>query len=510
MEENHAGCVSDFAQTISGENVKTRLFAALMTSAATAAVALPAAAMAATPTETYTTVTSTVSSGPSDCNKMRVLKIGKSSAKNVLVLIPGFLGGSGDFRVIGRRLATSFKNLQVWGIDRRSQCLEDLYGFSNGNPTEALGYYYFGQTLNGHKFVPPAEGQPGVEAARTWGLKTTLEDIRSVVLAAKSGGRKVILGGHSLGGSLTSEYATWDFNGTPGYRDVAGLVLIDGAARGTFGAAPDATVVNSQISALATGLPFSQILPGAPTYYTGVLPEMAALYSIKQPKSNSALQGLLNNVGFGAFTRPIVGSTGKLTNDGGLGYAFDRDTSPAAFGLFHMNMGRLKEPATPSGSAGWTDGGITDIADLKVLFGIEPGNFVEWYFPKRLSIEVGAATNLSKNALTDSLGLRPWHWSSVTTPLYAFETGLTCTERPAITPGNAATVTALVNWVNTHKTTECGVLSGARSFKTGSKITKATFVSDHNQEHLDPLVARAKDNKFQSTLVTFLKSLKVS
>jgi len=490
--------------------VKTRFVTALVAIAATSAAALPAAASAASVPETYTTVKSSVSSGPSDCNNMRVLKMGKASAKNVLVLIPGFLGGSGDFRVIGRRLATSFKDLQVWGIDRRSQCLEDLWGFKNSNPTEALGYYYFNQTVNGKKFKAPAVGDAGVEAARTWGLKTTLEDIRSVVLSAKTGGRKVILGGHSLGGSLTSEYATWDFNGTPGYTDVAGLVLIDGAARGTFGAQPDATSVNNEISALASGIPFSTILPGAPSYYTGVLPEMAAMYSIKDPKGNSALQGLLNNVGFGAFTRPIVGKTGKLTNDGGLGYAFDRDTSPAAFGLFHMNMGSLKEPSKPTGSAGWSDGGITDIADLKVLFGVEPGNFVEWYFPKRLSIEVGAATNLSKTDLTDSLGLRPWHWSKVTTPLYAFETGLTCAARPAITPGNAASVTRMLAWVNSHKTTECGVLSGARSFKVGSKISSGTFVSDHNQEHLDPLVARAKDNKFQTTLVTFLKSLKVS
>ena len=392
----------------------------------------------------------------------------------------------------------------MWGIDRRSQCLEDTSGFSSGNPLDAYGYYFLGLPTGGKSFAPPALGSPGVEAARNWGLKTTLEDIRAVVLEAKKKGGKVVLGGHSLGGSLTSEYATWDFNGTAGYKDVAGLVLIDGAARGTFGTAPDANAVNTQIAALSSGLPFSEIIPGAPTYYTGVLPEIAALYAIKAAKSNSALQGALNNIGFGAFTRPT--SSGRLNNEAGLGYAFDRDTSPAAFGLFHMNMGGLKESTVAGGAAGWSDGGITDLADVKQLFGVEPGNFVEWYFPKRLSIEVGAATNLSQNSLTDSLGLRPWHWANVTTPLYAFETGLTCAARPTITPGNAATVAALVAWVNANKSTECGVLGGARSFKNGSKITKATFVSDHNQEHLDPLVARAKDNKFQSTLTTFLKT----
>ena len=492
---------------------------------AAALAAAPAAQAATKVAETYTTVTRANGSDPSDCNNLRVLKMGPSSAKNVVVLIPGFLGGSGDFRVIGRRLVPALKSkAQVWGIDRRSQCLEDTSGFKSGRPLDAYGYYFLGlpidsagkvveKTAPGPKsyFTPPAIGTPGVEAARNWGLKTTLEDIRAVVLAAKTGGRKVVLGGHSLGGSLTSEYATWDFNGTAGYKDLSGMVLIDGAARGTFGAQPDLTAVNTSIAALSSGLPFSEIISGAPSYYTGFLPEVAAIYALKEPKGNSALQGALNNIGFGAFTRPIVKEAGKpdkgrLNNEGGLGYAFDRDTSPDKFQLFHMNMGSLKPSTVSGGADGWTDGGLTDLADVKQLFGIEPGNFVEWYFPKRLSIEVGAATNLSQNAVTDALGLRTWHLTDVNVPLYAFETGLTCTARPTIKPGDASTLAPMLAWIEANKSTECGVLSGARSLKDGSKITNATFVSDHNQEHLDPLVARAKDNKFQSTVTTFLKS----
>ena len=44
----------------------------------------------------------------------------------------------------------------------------------------------------------------------------------------------MVLGGHSLGASLTVAYAAWDFNGKPGYRDLDGLVLIDGGLLGTF------------------------------------------------------------------------------------------------------------------------------------------------------------------------------------------------------------------------------------------------------------------------------------
>ena len=41
------------------------------------------------------------------------------------------------------------------------------------------------------------------------------------------------MGGHSLGGSIATAYATWDFNGHPGGRDLSGLVLIDGASSPT-------------------------------------------------------------------------------------------------------------------------------------------------------------------------------------------------------------------------------------------------------------------------------------
>jgi pimeloyl-ACP methyl ester carboxylesterase len=44
-------------------------------------------------------------------------------------------------------------------------------------------------------------------------------------------GGKVVVGGHSLGGTMTTAYATWDSGGTSGARGLAGLVFIDGASR---------------------------------------------------------------------------------------------------------------------------------------------------------------------------------------------------------------------------------------------------------------------------------------
>ena len=66
-------------------------------------------------------------------------------------------------------------------------------------------------------------------------MKVALDDARAVVkLAAAKGKRKVVLGGHSLGASLMTAYASWDFNGRPGYKDVDGMVLIDGGLLGSF------------------------------------------------------------------------------------------------------------------------------------------------------------------------------------------------------------------------------------------------------------------------------------
>ena len=73
-----------------------------------------------------------------------------------------------------------------------------------------------------------------VPFVRQWGLKLALEDLRRVVLKARDGGkRKVILGGHSLGGSTTAP-THLGLQRPPGYKDLSGLVLIDGGLLGSF------------------------------------------------------------------------------------------------------------------------------------------------------------------------------------------------------------------------------------------------------------------------------------
>ena len=62
------------------------------------ALAAPAAA------ETRVTIPATPGPGPSKYDKVFVTKFGPKSAKRVLVLMPGFYGGAGDFTLDAREL----------------------------------------------------------------------------------------------------------------------------------------------------------------------------------------------------------------------------------------------------------------------------------------------------------------------------------------------------------------------------------------------------------------------
>src|ERR1700677_2329794 len=69
-----------------------------------------------------------------------------------------------------------------------------------------------------------------VEFAKNWGMARTVEDLNLVIGKAKALGGKVVLGGHSLGGSVVTAYATWDFDGHAGAEGLSGLAYDDGGS----------------------------------------------------------------------------------------------------------------------------------------------------------------------------------------------------------------------------------------------------------------------------------------
>ena len=122
----------------------------------------------------------------------------------------------------------------MWAVDRRSQALEDTSRFADalaGRISVQQSFdYYLGWLAN--PAIQP-HFQPIDQAkfafAKQWGLSLALQDARRVVLSAKRQGKRVILGGHSLGASLTVAYASWDFDGpllTSGLVTAAAIVFL--------------------------------------------------------------------------------------------------------------------------------------------------------------------------------------------------------------------------------------------------------------------------------------------
>lgn len=111
-----------------------------------AAFALPAPALAQTgtrPPERTVAVPGVPAAGPSKYDRTFVTKIGSSKAETVLVLVPGFSGGAGDFTFVGRDLVRRVPGLQVWAVDRRSQALEDTSMFERGLKGQATPQQVF-------------------------------------------------------------------------------------------------------------------------------------------------------------------------------------------------------------------------------------------------------------------------------------------------------------------------------------------------------------------------------
>jgi hypothetical protein len=441
-----------------------------------ACVALLAAAPTALAQQPPRTVTvkGVPAAGPSKYDKVFVTKIGPASAKTVLVLVPGYSGGAGDFTLVGKDIVERVPGLQVWAFDRRSQALEDTSMFDRGLRGEVslqqVFDYYLGWISNpglpGPRYRPPDVAD--LRFAADWGLPTALGDLRNVIRSARRQGKRVILGGHSLGASMTAIYATWDFGGRPGYKDIDGMVLIDGGQFGSFTGTPSVAKVRRTLREIREQ-PFADLVGVGLPWAQGVFAGLGGLYAHRAPTERSPF-----------FDYPLLPARFKppvpSTNRAFLGHAFDQSTSPKELGLIHLRAGTLAPSGDPRD---WQDGEVSPIARVAEFWAASPVNGVEWFFPRRLSLDVDAANSLSRrSAAARELKLRTWHLAKVDRPLYAFQTDLT----------------------------KGAVIRGARRFIARSKVRRSTLVDrGSSTSHLDPLTAAPDRNDFLKTVVPFLK-----
>ena len=153
------------------------------------------------------------------------------------MLVPGTSGGAAYFRPVARALVDRLPGWKVWSVDRRENLLEDHSVLDRAlarkaPPRDLFRYYleWLGDPSVSPHFTPVPDADARTRGSGAWAS-------RSATCATSSARRagaadRVVLGGHSLGATITVAYATWDFGGRAGARDLDGLVLIDGGAAG--------------------------------------------------------------------------------------------------------------------------------------------------------------------------------------------------------------------------------------------------------------------------------------
>ncbi len=368
---------------------------------------------------------------PAEQNKVRVVRYRVDAtppkpARAVVVMMPGFLAGTGSFDGLARALvrrSTEGDAIEAWAIDRRANLLEDTHGLDvaevRHDPSIAQRYYLDGETVEGKTFggyIPD-----GAPHASEWGLATALGDLRRVIKSAGSPAHVVLLG-HSLGADMAEEYAAWDFGPDGrGMDDAAAFVMLDGGTgdEGKPGPSVDkATYESSQASAAfgVTGLGAirqGDTLTQLPFLGTKAL--VVAEYIAMRSRWSGA--AIVADDARDALLGTFLGLTAvpKMTNRAAFALAFDDASSgltiaavscgaatggamtsyQSAFGatLFH--------PSDPSATYDWVSydktvpAEVTSADDFARAWYDGPGlNLAEWYFPKRLSLDVPAAGTL--------------------------------------------------------------------------------------------------------------------
>ena len=340
---------------------------------------------------------------PDKYNQVGVIKIGPANARNVIVLEPGTSAGAAYFVPLAQWIISKAPGWQVWSVERRGNLLEDqseLDAFKQGTADpQQLFDYYLGYLKN------PAVKQhfeiispPSVAFAKQWGMNVAVQDLRVVINAATTLGGKVVLGGHSLGGSVVTAYATWDFGGTAGAFGLAGLAYIDGSSSPTPVDAATATMALQSLDADSASpwLSFGGI--GAP--YAGVFNATGSLAALKNPDEASLGQAS------GLLPADLVPKV-AVTNAGQYGYALDSATSPQSLAAAQAHLGTGL--ATTGATRGWDGtGALTPLDRYATMFsgaGIAGADGTEWYFPQRLTNDTRVVANGNANPGQEVLGL---------------------------------------------------------------------------------------------------------
>ncbi|MGB3621560.1 MAG: hypothetical protein WBA20_09465 [Ketobacter sp.] len=189
---------------------------------------------------------------PEQCRTVKFLRFktrtsshNAAEADAAVLLVPGVLEGANAFEYIGRQLVYMAKtqrnkDIEIWAMDRRSNCLEDLTGFQAAEHAATageaedliLGYYYEGLEVNGKRF-PGFLKSKDMPFLLEFGMQQSTEDmyaiLQQMIPDPALSKQKVFVGGHSLGGAHSSMFLAWDLDGDPATTQDQGANLVAGA-----------------------------------------------------------------------------------------------------------------------------------------------------------------------------------------------------------------------------------------------------------------------------------------
>ncbi len=379
--------------------------------------------------------------------------------ETIVILVPGPIGGANAFRFLATEIVRrSGGAIEVWALDRRANLLEDLLPLwraeqmgTAGAALEALAHITEHPDGRGGYIANHAE-----EVGRfmsEWGLDVHVRDVKAVVEEArKIAGARIFLGGHSLGAILAEAFAAYDFEGIPGYRLIHGVILLDGTGIPNMNPLISDEQYLAGLNALRSpaqpeDAPFA-LRPFGPYHFQFL--EIAALLAlvdpdgpspldryapelIAVPMTNAAVLGVILDDEFQhqPLARFSIGFL-RIPPDHPLASVATRSRDPSLLnpnGLYapkDLGEGRQQwasvsnlhsldptfihgpEPSDLSRVARLlltgSGRGSSDDALARELFPDAPeANFLEWYFPQRLLLDLLRFSDLDATRLSPAI-----------------------------------------------------------------------------------------------------------
>lgn len=156
--------------------------------------------------------------------------------RNIVIMFPTASSGANSLAILGAEVVrASSGDVEFWAIDRRSNLLEDATALIQAEMAATREAAL--TALNAQTNHPAGRGgyianNPFSVAPfmSEWGLDVHLRDAKVIVDRARArvgSSSRVFLGGAFLGAAMAQTFAAYNFDGTPGYSLIGGLIVLD-------------------------------------------------------------------------------------------------------------------------------------------------------------------------------------------------------------------------------------------------------------------------------------------